>query len=303
MELRQLEYLVEVDRAGTYVAAASSLSIAQPALWRQVKALEEELGTPLFERVGRRVRLTRDGRAIVEQAQAVVAAAEHLRGVAADIRAGHAGHVAIACAAPHLRAFLAPVIARFGASHPRAEVTVREYGGGPGPGRGMREDLLDGTVDLATGVPPDDDRFESIPLYSMRLVVAVPDGHPWRREPAIEIERLRRQPLVTAQPGSYSRGAIEAACTRAGFSPVIGFDSPNPLSIIALGEAGLGLPVLVDDALPSPASGAWPRLVEQSREVGATIRLGWRAGAQRSTAVRAFVDLAREEASRGGLAP
>jgi DNA-binding transcriptional LysR family regulator len=108
---------------------------------------------------------------------------------------------------------------------------------------------------------------------------------------------------VTAQPGSFSRGALEAACARAGFEPIIGFDSPNPVSIVALGEAGLGLPVLVNDALPSPPAGAWPALVEHGRRIGATIRLGWRAGAERSTAVREFVELAQQEADRRRATP
>src|SRR5690242_19312935 len=74
MELRQLEYFVEVARKGTYLAASASLSVAQPALWRQVKELERELGVPLFERVGRRVRLTRNGEALADQAATVLAA-------------------------------------------------------------------------------------------------------------------------------------------------------------------------------------------------------------------------------------
>jgi DNA-binding transcriptional LysR family regulator len=108
MELRQLEYFVEVARKGTYVAAAASLSVAQPALWRQVKELERELGTPLFERVGRRVRLTRDGARLADQAAGILAAAGRLRDDAEALRAGRAGAVAIACAAPQLREFLAP---------------------------------------------------------------------------------------------------------------------------------------------------------------------------------------------------
>jgi DNA-binding transcriptional LysR family regulator len=302
MELRQLTYLVEVATAGTYAAAADALSVAQPALWRQVKELERELGTPLFEKVGRRVRLTRDGRELVDQAQAVIAGAGRMRHLAADLRAGKAGVVAIACPAPVLRAFLAPVIAALRAARPGVRVDVREYVGGPGPGRGIGEDLFDGIVDLASGMAAGQPGVDGITLYESGLVIPVADDHPWRDTAVIDIERLRDVPLVTAQRGSYSRGAIEAAAERAGFTPTIGFDSPNPLSIVALGRAGLGIPILVEDAVPTPEDRPWPQLADGGRPMRQPVSLVWRATAPRSAAVDAFIDLARAAALERAVA-
>jgi DNA-binding transcriptional LysR family regulator len=276
------------------VAAAASLSVAQPALWRQVHDLERELGVQLFERVGRRVRLTIDGQTLLEQTTDALATIDRLEGMAADLRSARAGTVAIACAGPHLRRFLAPVLGAFRRSHPEVVIRIREYGGGSAPGRGIREDLVGGIVDLATGVPPGDDRsFEGFPVYQVRLIAAVPDDHPLREAASIELERLRDQPLVLSQAGSYSRGALEAACGRAGFQPLVSFDSASPTSIMALGAAGLGLPVFVDDALPSPSGRPWPVITEGGRPIGAPVRLLWRADGTLSPAVRAFIDLAR----------
>jgi DNA-binding transcriptional LysR family regulator len=296
VELRQLEYFVEVTRKGTYLAAAASLHVAQPALWRQVKELERELGTPLFERVGRRVRLTRDGEALSEHAATVIAAAARLREAAADLCAGRSGVVSIACAAPHLRGFLAPAIAAMRSAHPDVRIDVVEYGGGASaPGRGIKVDLLEGLVDLATGLGAGDDRLETLPLCDVGLVLAVSDDHPWRDEAIVDIARLRDRPLVTAQAGSYSRGALEAACARAGFAPLIALDSPNPLSIVALGDAGLGIPVIVEDAVPRPEGRPWPLIAENGRPIVETMRLGWRRGARLSVAVSSFIDLVRRE--------
>jgi DNA-binding transcriptional LysR family regulator len=125
----------------------------------------------------------------------------------------------------------------------------------------------------------------------------VPDGHPWRDLRAVGVERLRGESLVLAQHGSFSRAAVEAACARAGFEPLVGFDSPNPLSILALGAAGLGLPVLVDDAVPEPADRPWPRLSEHGRVSITTITLGWRTAAPLSAAAAAFIELARRRAA------
>jgi DNA-binding transcriptional LysR family regulator len=297
VELRQLTYLVAVAQAGTYAAAPASLSVAQPALWRQVKDLERELGTPLFEKVGRRVRLTRDGSALVEEARSVLASVGRLRDTAADLRAGAAGVVAIACPAPVLRAFLAPVIADLRAARPGVRVEVREYAGGPGPGRGIGEDLRDGLADLAAGIPASEPWIESLPLYETGLVLPVGDDHPWRDLGMIDIEQLRDIPLVTAQRGSYSRGAIELAAQQSGFTPTIDFDSPNPLSIVALGAAGLGTPILVADAVPTPEGRPWPQLAVSGRPILQQVQLVWRAAAPRAAAVDAFIDLARTAAA------
>jgi DNA-binding transcriptional LysR family regulator len=173
-------------------------------------------------------------------------------------------------------------------------IRIREYGGGSTPGRGIREDLESGIVDLGTGVVPADDRgFEGFPVYRVRLIVAVSDDHPLRGAASVDIKRLRDQPLVLSQAGSYSRGALEAACRRAGVEPLVAFDSASPESIMALGAAGLGLPIFVDDAVPPPVGSRWPVITEGGRPIGDPVRLLWRADSALSPAVRDFVDAAR----------
>jgi DNA-binding transcriptional LysR family regulator len=294
MDLRQLEYFVAVADRGTFQAAAAGLHVAQPGLWRRVKDLEHDLGTRVFERVGRRVRLTRDGTLLLNHARSVVAAADRMKQAADDLRSGREGTVTIACAGPHLRVFLAPVIGALRVQAAGIRVEIREYGGGPGPGRGIPEDLLDGLADLATGIAnPDDQRLEGFPLYRLRLVAAVPEGHPWRSRRTVEVASLQGQSLITAQRGSYSRKRLEKACLQAGFAPSIAFDTPSPVSIVALGAAGLGVPILADDALAAAPGRAWPTLAQHGKPIVDTVSLVWRVGVPRSAAVQSFVDLAR----------
>ncbi|MEO6349298.1 MAG: LysR family transcriptional regulator [Candidatus Limnocylindrales bacterium] len=298
MELRQLECFVTVATEGTYAAAADRLSIAQPALWRRVQELERELGVALFERAGRRVRLTTDGQTILDQATATLATADRLGVTARDLRAAKAGVLAIACASPHLRRFLAPVLGRFRGLHPGVTISIREYGGGAVlPGRGIPEDLLDGVVDLATGVQPrTDPRFDGFRAYDVHLVVPVADDHPWRDQPTVDIAALVNQPLVLAQHGSYSRRTIEAACRRAGIEPSVAMDSPSPISIVALAAAGIGVPIVVDDAIAQPRERPWPVVTANGAPIHDEVRLMYRSGARLSGAVQAFVELARQHA-------
>ncbi|HET7471666.1 MAG TPA: LysR family transcriptional regulator [Candidatus Limnocylindrales bacterium] len=302
MELRQLRYFAAVAEHGTYAAAASRLSIAQPALWRQVRDLERELGVPLFERVGRRVRLTRDGETLLAGAGAALAAVDRVQVAAADLRSARAGTIAISCASPHLRRFLAQVIGAFRRTHPHVAFELTEYGGGPTPGRSIAGDLLGGLVDLATGIPRNDPRFEGFPAYTVRLVAAVPDDHPWRDRSSVEVAELEGVPLVASRAGAYSRRTLEDACRRAGFEPRVAFDSASPSSVLALGKAGLGIPITIDDAVDQPAGRPWPGIVESGRPIVDTVGLYWRAGAVLSPTARAFVDVARSAADQAQVA-
>lgn len=298
MDLRQLRYFVAVTEAGTYLAAAAAEHVAQPALWRQVRNLEAELGLPLFERVGRKVRLTRAGHELREAAAAALAAADRVAGVAEELRSAQGGTLAIACAAPHLREFLARVLADFRTEHPGVRLEIREYPGGPGPGRNMRDDLLSGLVDLSTGVPRGQPGVDSIALYTSRVVLAVPDDHPWRSEPAVEAGRLRGLPIVTTLPGAFSRTALDRAAREAGFEPTITLQSASPVTLQALGRAGVGIPIVVEDALDHPTSPPWPALANRDGPIEHEIRLGWRSGVVLRGPAARFVAFAQVEVAR-----
>jgi DNA-binding transcriptional LysR family regulator len=304
VELRQLRSFNAVATEGSYAAAARSLSVTQPAVWRQVRDLEEELGLSLFERYGRRVRLTADGLRLLEEATAVLATVDRFTATAGDLRSVRGGVVGIACASPHLQRFLATTIGAFREAHPGVSLVIREYSGATSPGRGIREDLLDGVVDLATLIATQDSPdFEGFPIYEVHLVVAVPDDHPWRDRATIEIGMLKDKPLIVSQRGAYSRGVIEAACRRAGFEPSVAFAVSSPPSQVALGRADLGLPIVVDDAVAPEGDRPWPRLVERGKSISETVRLIWRASAKLSPSVRAFIQFARHPApARAGLA-
>jgi DNA-binding transcriptional LysR family regulator len=295
MELRQLRSFAAVAHDGGYAAAAASLSVTQPAVWRQVRELEVELGLSLFERYGRNVRPTADGNRLLEQAAAVLATVDRFTATAADLRSVRAGVVGIACASPHLQRFLAARIGAFRRVHPGVSLVIREYSGATSPGRGILEDLLDGVVDVATLIGTRNVKeVEGFPVYEVRLVVAVPENHEWRSLESIEVEQLRDRPLIVSQRGAYSRGAIEAACQRAGFEPNVAFTVASPASQVALGRAHLGLPLVVDDAVGPERGGPWPTLVERGKPIGETVSLVWRAGAKLPPSVRAFIEFARD---------
>ena len=94
MNFRQLKTLITIADAGGFARAVGRLHLSQPAASRQIQALEAELGVPLFDRVGRRLRLTAEGEDIVRRGRRLLQEANSLRDRANALKSGLTGHLA-----------------------------------------------------------------------------------------------------------------------------------------------------------------------------------------------------------------
>ena len=111
MELRHLRYFAAVAETLNFRAAANRLHVAQPALSAQIKSLEEELGSTLFERTTRKVELTPAGRVFLEEAKKVIAAARHAQERVQQASAGLVGTIRLGIIAPAANSWLAAISA------------------------------------------------------------------------------------------------------------------------------------------------------------------------------------------------
>ncbi|MEU1945493.1 LysR family transcriptional regulator, partial [Streptomyces sp. NPDC020125] len=149
MELKRIRYFLEVVRAGTVTAAAERLHIAQPAISRQLRYLETELGLVLFDRIGPRLRLTSAGRQFVGVAEDLVRRADRIESAARQMARGELSHVAVAAAQTTITEVLAPFVATLAPDDPF--ISVRE----------VPADQIHGTVreyaDLGVAAGPADD--------------------------------------------------------------------------------------------------------------------------------------------------
>ena len=293
MELRQLRYLRAAAETGTFTAAAEREHVAQPALWKQVRDLERELGVTMFERTGRRVRLTEHGRLVVGAAAQVLESADRLRGLAEDLRRGRTGQVVIACSPPHINRVLADAVRAYGVSHPGVHVALREYPGAgapPVPEPPFLGELRAGLADLAIAGGPAPG-LESLLLYRVAAVILVADDHPWRRRAVVKVEELRDVPLTVTPDGFTSRRLLERACRAAGFDPLVERVAGSPFSIVAMATRGAGIAIVADDVAP-PAAPPWPRLEARNVVMGEDVHLHWRPVAQ-PEAVTAFIETVR----------
>jgi DNA-binding transcriptional LysR family regulator len=244
MELRKLRYLVTVADEGHITRAAERLGLQQPPLTRQIRSLEDELGVRLFERLPRGVAPTEAGRAVVEEARAILARAERLPDLAKRAARGEQGRLAVGVTSSGaFHPFVAQQIRAFRTAAPGVQLALAEDGT-PELVRGLEEERLDAAFLRSRGSLGADLLIE--PLLEEPMVAALPTGHPLAAHASLKLAALADQTFVFYRrptgPGLHD--AIVAACLRAGFSPDVGQEAPRMASTLGLVAAGLGVSIV-----------------------------------------------------------
>ena len=285
MDLLQLRYFQAVARRQHVSRAAAELRVAQPALSRAIARLEAELGVPLFDRRGRRVRLNRFGvmfLARVGRALDELDQGQRELGDAAGLAQG-----TVAVAAETLRT-LSGLVADFLAGHPGVSFRLFQS-----PAPAMAAQLQAGEVDLCLASQPlPGPALTSVELLSEEVLLAVPPSHRLAGRTRATIGELAGQPFVTTRPGYWQRALTDRLFTDA----VIVCEGDDPYAIRGLISAGVGIglmPAMARRLAPDPPVG-WLHLDAPSLETPCrrTLSLVWRADAYRPAAARALAEFA-----------
>ncbi len=241
MELRHLRYFAAVAETENVSRAALRLHLSQPALSRQIRDLEDELGFPLLTRTAKSVQLTAAGRTFLDEARAVLLRAEQAIKVARAVATGQRGELHIGYAPSPTVRILPPALRAFQAALPDVRVKLHDL---------STEEILaglrDGALQIAFLVRPSRAmlrglHFEELAREELRL--AVPPKHAFARLRSVSVVRAALEPLV-----AYSRTdfpeyheILEAAFATAKSRPHIVEEHESGASMIAAVEAGSGL--------------------------------------------------------------
>ncbi|MEY4749818.1 MAG: hypothetical protein RIQ60_2032 [Pseudomonadota bacterium] len=198
MTLVQLRHLLSLSRTGSFSQSASALFLTQPALSRSIKALESELGRPLFDRIGRHSELTPFGREVVEQAQALVLAAEDLRDLGRRSAADETGTLRVGMGSGPGSLLMTPLLLKAARDRPRLQVEIARAGTELLV-QALRERRLDAlVVDLRSLQPAADLHTRSV--HEMRGAFMVRPGHALtERAPgqSLGFDTLRTYPIAS----------------------------------------------------------------------------------------------------------
>jgi LysR family transcriptional regulator, transcription activator of glutamate synthase operon len=285
LELRQLQYFVQVARLQHVTKAAEELHVAQSAVSRQIHRLEEELGIRLFMQRGRNVQLTPVGQLFLKRAEsllsdldrAVMEIHEFLDPEVGEIRLGF----------PHsLGINLVPqVVAAFRKLHPNVKFRFRQ-----GMYPSLIRDVTEAEVDLAfiSPYPEKNDYVTGEVVLTEEIFAILPENHPLAMEDSIKLNELKDETFVLFSSGYSLRPIVWDACKEAGFTPKIGFESEEAGTIRGLVAAGMGVSLLPEMAMYE-TSAMMPAVVKISEpHVTRTIGLIRRSGEKLPLVVQMF---------------
>jgi LysR family transcriptional regulator, transcription activator of glutamate synthase operon len=289
VELRQLRSVEAVARHRHFTRAAEELHLAQSALSHQIRRLEEELGTPLFERTSRRVTPTEAGQAMAARARRVLAEVDDARAEVDELRGVLRGRIWIGPLVPAGDVDVPGLLARFSQAHPGVEVGLRE-GIAAEMLRWLAADELDAAFCLLAGEIRDELAVE--PLSHDEVVAAfAPDRAP--AAPRVNVADLAQHKIVAARRGSAITTVLHQLFADAGQPLRLALESGDPFLLRSLAARGFATAILPRSltALEGPAL----EVRSLHPAVQLPVALVWRRERNAPPAARAFIEFVRRE--------
>ncbi len=247
MNLQQLRYLNEIVRRGLKISdAADALYTSQPAISKQIKLLEEELGIQIFVRNGRRIAaLTEPGKGLLAIAQRMLLDAENFKQFAQEFHSKDTGQLTIATTHTQARYALPPVVKQFIERYPKVKLGLHQ-----GTPTQIAEQVLHGEADIciATESLSLYDGLVTLPCYEWHHCVITPPDHPLLKEKTLTLGAIAKYPIITYDHAFSGRGKINEAFEKAGITPDIALTAIDADVIKTYVELGLGIGILAEIA-------------------------------------------------------
>jgi DNA-binding transcriptional LysR family regulator len=240
MELHQLEAFEAVVAYRSFTRAAESLYLTQPAVTRQIAALEAELKTRLFDRLGRTVQMTAAGEALHRYAEQIVRLAREAQHAVTDIETGVAGRLTVGASNTLATYVLPPLLRRFRESHPRVEIAVHT-----GASAQVLEMVRRNEADIGlVTAEVSDAAFLVTTLADFETCVVVPPAHPLAARASVGAAELAGYPLILMEAGTNLRTYVDRLLSTAGVAEQVALELDNVEAIKRMVEAELGLSLL-----------------------------------------------------------
>jgi DNA-binding transcriptional LysR family regulator len=237
--IRQLAVLEAVARNLSFTKAADELHLTQPAVSMQIKQIEESIGLPLFEQVGKKVFLTEAGHEMYSYARSIQQQLAEAEAIIEDLKGVKRGTLTIAVAST-ANYFAPRILAAFKETYDKVtfslDVTNR---------KGLLNHLNNNDTDLVImGRPPANMEVEAEFFMENPLVAIAPANHPLVSVPSVPIITLLKETFITREQGSGTRNAIERFISEHGFEITTSLSMSSNEAIKQAVQAGLGLGIV-----------------------------------------------------------
>jgi len=300
VDIRQFEIVRAVAEKGSFTGAARLLNVSQSAVSRQVLLLEEELGEPLFLRLGRKVRLTAAGTALLDLSRRVLTDVRETTASIVDQQQTLAGTLHLAGGMTVCLHVFPALLKEFRRRHPNVDVKLTT-----GATPVLLERIRSGVIDVGLlTLPVDGTDLTQVPVMREELLLVLPPAHKLARLRRVSPADLVGQPWVLFERGSSTRRVIDDMMHRDGIRPRIVMETENVEILKALTMIGMGLTILPYQALAREVRSGTLRC---KRITGVTMvrETGWVyvRGARVPRMVQHMFDALRRTTPRLKLAP
>src|SRR4051812_15287820 len=290
MKLQQLRYLTEVVRRGLNVSeAAEALHTSQPGVSKQIRAFEDELGSPIFVRHGKRLTAVTDaGREIVLAIDRILAELANLRAVGREFADHEKGTLAVGVTHTQARYALPPVVTQFKKRF--ADVKLKLLQGNP---HQLARMVLDGEADVAIATEALETYPElvTLPCYSWHHCVVVPKGHPLALVKPLTLEAIAAYPIVTYDATFAGRTSLDRTFAARGLNPEVSLTALDSDVIKSYVSLGLGVGIISQRAFRASHDEGLVALSAEHLFPLQTTRLAFRRGAYLRGFTVAFIRL------------
>lgn len=289
MEIRQLQYAVQLAEDRNFSRAAEKLHIAQPSLSQQIAKLEKELGVQLFRRDTSSVQLTNAGTIFVDKAQKVLDMLDQLRSEMDDIAQMRSGKLVIGSlpiTGSHILPHVLPV---YRARYPNIDIVLIED-----TSTNLEMLTAKGQADVSLlSLPLQEKSLTYQSVINERIRLAVPPQHQLAQQPSgtIDIKALAAEPFIILKRGQGFRQITIDLCERAGFTPNIVFESSNIETVQSLVATGMGVAFVPEMVSRATWSEFTPVYIDLADQPMRTLVVAYRQGRYVSKAAEAFIDI------------
>jgi LysR family cyn operon transcriptional activator len=287
VELRHLHYFLSIAETSSFTRAAASLHVTQPTLSHQIRQLEREIGKPLFDRMGRGVRLTEPGKVLQDYARRAIKEIQSGLRAVAELDGLVHGKLAVGVFRTYSSSPLPDVLAQFSLRHPGVEVTVKQLSL-----RDIERELVEGGIHIGIGyLPITSDRLVVDPLFAVPLALVVSKSHPLFRRRKIGIRDLQGQPLVLLSREFPLRQLIERRLAHYRVTPRIVMEMNANDAVLSTVRSGALATILTARELRD--AGNLRSVMLDDPELSRTAAILWSRDAYRPAAARALADLVK----------
>ncbi len=286
MDIRQLEYFIEVARQRSFSKAAEALHVSQPSISKTIKDLEIQLGSILFYRNTKFVELTDAGEAILEQAQQIVSSFLNINARLDGITKLQTGKIHIGLPPITGVSDFAQSLGHFKNEYPNIQINLYEYGS-----KKIELGIQDGTLDMGIIYVPceDEELYEKVSFVRDQLNIVMHPQHPLAGKHVIAYQDLKDEQFVLYSNDYILHDKIIERCKEAGFSPNIIFETSQQELMTQIVAARLGVALLPSKVCQELNTDTFTTLPMSDPQLYLQLAMAWKKGRYLSHAARELI--------------